>query len=144
MPADRSNIGLHDENLAPALSGSNYRRSNPFLTSDVIEFRSAAGNIRRGTKGGASLMEADMDNLTELIDRYIAMWNETDAERRRALIAQTWTEDARYVDPVLEAEGRAGIDTMVSGVHERFPGHRFRRTGDPDAHHGRVRFTWEL
>jgi len=85
-----------------------------------------------------------MDNLTELIDRYIAMWNETNVERRRALIAQTWTEDARYVDPVLQGEGRAGIDAIVRGVHERFPGHRFRRTSDPDSHHDRVRFTWEL
>ena len=85
-----------------------------------------------------------MNDLKELIDRYIAMWNETDPERRRALIAQTWTEDARYVDPALQAEGRAGIDEMVCGVHERFPGHRFRRTGDPDAHHDRVRFSWEL
>lgn len=85
-----------------------------------------------------------MDNLTELIDRYIAMWNETDANQRQALIAQTWTDDARYVDPVQHAEGRTGIDAMVCGVHERFPGHRFRRTGDPDAHHDRVRFTWEL
>jgi len=89
-------------------------------------------------------METEMDNLTELIDRYIAVWNETDPGHRRALITQTWTEDARYVDPVLEAAGAASIDAMVCGVHERFPGHRFRRTGDPDAHHDRVRFTWEL
>ena len=34
-----------------------------------------------------------MENPTDLIDRYIAMWNETDAERRRALIARTWTEE---------------------------------------------------
>jgi SnoaL-like domain len=90
------------------------------------------------------MMEAEMENLTELIDRYIAMWNETDANQRQALIAQTWTDDARYVDLVLQAEGQAGIDAMICGVHERFPGHRFRRTGDPDAHHDRVRFTWEL
>ena len=31
-------------------------------------------------------------NLTELVDRYIAMWNETDGGRRRALIARVWTE----------------------------------------------------
>lgn len=28
-----------------------------------------------------------MSNFTDLIDRYIAIWNETDAERRRGLIA---------------------------------------------------------
>jgi hypothetical protein len=89
-------------------------------------------------------MEAEMVNLTGLIDRYIAMWNETDANQRQMLIAQIWTDDARYVDPVLQAAGQAGIDAMIRGVHKRFPGHRFRRTSDPDAHHDRVRFMWEL
>jgi hypothetical protein len=31
-----------------------------------------------------------MNNVTELIDRYIATWNETDAKRRRDLIAKTY------------------------------------------------------
>jgi hypothetical protein len=85
-----------------------------------------------------------MNTLTDLIDRYIATWNETDGGRRRDLIAQTWTETACYLDPVLQGEGRDGIDAMIVGVHERFPGHRFRRTGEVESHHDRVRFTWEL
>ena len=85
-----------------------------------------------------------MSNLTDLIDRYIAMWNETDAERRRDLIARTWTEGASYLDPAVQGDGRAGIDAMVKAVQERFPGHRFRRTSDVEAHHDRVRFRWEL
>lgn len=85
-----------------------------------------------------------MNNVTDLIDRYIAAWNETDAERRRDLIAQTWTETASYIDPLMQAEGRAGIDAMIQGVQERFPGHRFRRTGEVDAYQDRVRFSWEL
>jgi hypothetical protein len=79
-----------------------------------------------------------------LIDRYIAMWNETDGNSRRDLIAAVWTEDANYVDPVLQADGHAGIDTMVQAVHQRFPGHRFRRTSEVDTHHDRVRFNWQL
>lgn len=85
-----------------------------------------------------------MTNLTDLIDRYIAMWNETDEARRRDLIAGVWTESASYLDPVLEGEGRSGIEAMVRGVQERFPGHRFRRTSEVDAHHDRLRFCWEL
>jgi hypothetical protein len=92
----------------------------------------------------ASQEETGMSTLTDLIDRYIAMWNETDGKRRRALIAQVWTENGSYLDPVMQAQGHAGIDGMVQGVHERFPGHRFRRSGDVDAHHDRVRFAWEL
>src|SRR5689334_20972989 len=89
-------------------------------------------------------MEPAMSNLVDLIDRYIAAWNETDGERRRDLIARTWTEDASYADPVMQGDGRTGIDAMVRGVQERFPGHRFRRTSDVDAVRDRVRFSWEL
>jgi hypothetical protein len=85
-----------------------------------------------------------MTDLTALADRYIAMWNETDAARRRALIAETWTPTATYLDPVMQGEGAAGIDRMVAGVQERFPGHRFRRTSAVDAHNDRLRFSWEL
>ena len=85
-----------------------------------------------------------MTNPTELIERYFAMWNETDAGRRRELIARTWTEDARYIDPMLEGEGQGGIDAMVAAVHARFPGYRFRRTSDIDLHHDSVRFAWAL
>ncbi len=85
-----------------------------------------------------------MNNLTDLIDRYIAMWNETDGERRREIIARVWTRNASYVDPVLQGEGQAEIDAMVKSVQERFPGHKFRRTSAIDMHHDRVRFGWEL
>ena len=29
----------------------------------------------------------------ELVDRYVAVWNQPDAERRRKAITQLWTED---------------------------------------------------
>ena len=81
---------------------------------------------------------------TDLIDRYIAMWNEADAKRRRDLIAQTWSEAASYVDTAVQGAGHAGIDAMVASVQQRFPGHRFRRTGAVEAHNDRVRFGWDL
>ena len=85
-----------------------------------------------------------MSNFTDLIDRYIAIWNETDAKRRRDLIARTWTEDSTYLDPLMRGEGHGGIDSMIQGVQAQFPGLLFRRTSEVDAHNDRVRFTWEL
>lgn len=85
-----------------------------------------------------------MNTLTDLIDRYIATWNETDGDRRRALIARTWAEGATYLDPMLQGDGRDGIDAMIVAVQERYPNHRFRRTGEVESHHDRVRFTWDL
>jgi hypothetical protein len=84
------------------------------------------------------------DDITDTVDRYIAIWNEGDAGRRRALIAQTWTDDASYVDPLMTGEGPDGIDAMIAGAQQQFPGHRFRLVAGPDVHHDRVRFAWEL
>src|SRR3954451_13171095 len=83
-------------------------------------------------------------DVATVVDTYIAMWNETDPERRRALIEQTWTEDASYVDPLMSGEGPSGIDAMVVGAQAAYPGHEFRLVAGPDAHHDRVRFTWQL
>ena len=66
-----------------------------------------------------------MASNTELIDRYIAIWNETNAQRREELIARTWTEDAVYLDPMMHGEGRRGIDVMIEGVQRQFPARDF-------------------
>ncbi|MGF6770303.1 hypothetical protein P3T18_002782 [Paraburkholderia sp. GAS199] len=85
-----------------------------------------------------------MNSHTDLIDRYFDAWNETDAARRRELIAATWTVDADYRDPLLSGAGHDGIDAMIRAVHERFPHHTFRRTTPVDAFADRLRFSWEL
>lgn len=77
-------------------------------------------------------------------DRYIAVWNERDGGRRRELIAETWTEDGSYLDPMMRGDGAEGIDAMIGGAQEQFPGHAFRRLGAADAHADRLRFSWEL
>ena len=85
-----------------------------------------------------------MSDTTQIVGGYIAMWNEPDAERRRALVAQTVTEDASYLDPVMAGAGIEGISEMIGGAQQQFPGHRFTLAEGPDAHHDRVRFTWSL
>lgn len=85
-----------------------------------------------------------MQATTDLIEGYIASWNEGDPGRRRALIARTFTEGATYLDPMMQGEGQAGIEAMIAAVQERFPGLRFRLAGKVDGHHDRVRFSWEL
>ena len=85
-----------------------------------------------------------MSDVTRLVDTYLAMWNETDAARRAEHIEHAWARDARYVDPMLEAEGYAGLEAIVAGVQTKFPGHCFRRVSGVDTHHDRVRFAWEL
>lgn len=85
-----------------------------------------------------------MTQTTELVDRYIASWNEPDADARRRMIDRTWTAEGRYLDPVNVAEGAQGIDAMIAGVQARFPGLVMRRTTEVDLHNDRVRFGWAL
>lgn len=79
-----------------------------------------------------------------IVERYFAMWNEDDQTRRRDLIAQTWAEGAHYLDPLMQGDGHAGIDALVQGVQQQFPGFRFRQVGAVDGHHSYARFSWEL
>ena len=57
-----------------------------------------------------------MTEVTTVVDGYIAMWNETDPERRRSIIEQTWAEDGSYVDPHAEVAGTDGLDALVAAV----------------------------
>jgi hypothetical protein len=86
----------------------------------------------------------DQTAASKLVEGYFAMWNEADGDARRAVVSATWTPDASYVDPMFSADGYDGLDTMVTAVHGQFPGHAFRLTGDVDAHHDRLRWTWAL
>ncbi|CAJ0682164.1 nuclear transport factor 2 family protein [Ralstonia mannitolilytica] len=79
-----------------------------------------------------------------LVDRYIAAWNATDPAQRRTLVAQTWTESATYVDPLMQGTGHDGIEGLIAGVQAKFPGFRFARDGGVDVVQDTLRFRWTL
>ena len=85
-----------------------------------------------------------MTDIEQTVEGYFDMWNEADPARRRELIERTWAPVANYVDPMFSADGYDELDAMVAGVHQQFPGHRFRLVGAVDAHHNMVRWGWEL
>jgi SnoaL-like domain len=85
-----------------------------------------------------------MTDIDTTIQAYFDMWNEQDPGRRAQAIERAWTGEAHYVDPMFQAEGPAALSEMVAGVHQQFPGHRFRLAGGIDEHHGYVRYQWEL
>jgi hypothetical protein len=59
-------------------------------------------------------------------------------------VAETVTDDANYLDPLMSGEGVAGIDAMIADAQSQYPGHRFALLAGPDTHHDRVRFSWSL
>ena len=84
------------------------------------------------------------NDLNTLVNRYIEAWNETDAGRRRELVAGTWSDDGTYVDPLMTGTGHDSIAAMIALAQERFPGHRFELSFGPDAHNEHLRFAWRL
>lgn len=82
--------------------------------------------------------------VSELIDLYLAAWNEGNEDARAVLIARAYTEDAAYRDPLMHASTRAGIGAMIGGARTHFPGFAFEQTGGVDVVDDAVRFSWTL
>ena len=85
-----------------------------------------------------------MPDIAEIVNSYIAAWNETDPQRRRTLVERTFSADASYLDPLMSGEGVEAIDAMIAAAQQQFPGYRFSLAAGPDAHQDRVRFNWSL
>lgn len=85
-----------------------------------------------------------MQDLHELIDAYLAAWNETDATRRAAQIERVWAPDGQLCDPPMAGRGHREIGAMAAALHAQFPGHQFRRSSAVDSHHQQFRFAWSL
>jgi SnoaL-like protein len=85
-----------------------------------------------------------MTDVTTIAERYIELWNERNAARRRELFAANWTANASYVDPIMSGDGPSGIDALIDGVHKKFPEFRFKLLGKVDGYGSHARFSWGL
>ncbi|MFZ2173342.1 MAG: nuclear transport factor 2 family protein [Rhodococcus sp. (in: high G+C Gram-positive bacteria)] len=85
-----------------------------------------------------------MNDFDTLVQAYLAIWNETDTDKRDAMVAELWADDGRCVDPIGAAEGPGAVSALIRSVQQQFDGMRFELAGDVDAHHDQARFTWEL
>jgi hypothetical protein len=91
-----------------------------------------------------------------LVDRYVALWNEADLERRRRVIAELWTEDgSQILQPPQEIRAIAAspgigmaatLEARPATSYEQWVGSdglSFRRRDDVDRLHDVVKFHWE-
>ncbi|MEV0720510.1 hypothetical protein [Asanoa sp. NPDC050611] len=104
-----------------------------------------------------------MDTHADLADRYIAVWNEPDAQRRRALVGELWSADGTHqmhppeevrtvadrfgVTPRLTAHGHAELESRVTKAYEEFvaPGRYLFRPQDTGTRvHDALKFRWEM
>src|SRR5262249_24643244 len=66
-----------------------------------------------------------MSEATDLVRRYLAVWNESDPDARREAVEAVWAEDGRYVDPLAAVAGHDAIAALVGTVQQQLPGHVF-------------------
>ncbi|MFZ6768013.1 nuclear transport factor 2 family protein [Undibacterium sp. Di26W] len=86
-------------------------------------------------------------NLTELAERYAAVWNEHDPAQRRKQIAALWTEDAVHYVQEREVRGHAALEARVIEAHEKWvvqAGYLFKFVGTVAGLHDSAKFNWVM
>lgn len=83
-------------------------------------------------------------DITSLIDRYCAVWNEPDQEQRKVLLEAVWAEQASYTDPRADTVGADELLAHIAKIRASRPGAKIVRTTAVDLHHGVARFGWRV
>jgi len=86
-----------------------------------------------------------MIDSSDIVARYVALWNEPDADERRTAIVALWAEDGVHYAPSHTCQGYTAIEARVTGAYERFVGsgdYVFRHAGNVETHHNVMRFNW--
>ena len=111
-----------------------------------------------------AFVESSSRSAAELAEKYLALWNEPDPDRRRRTIAELWTEDGRHIlqppqeirdiaaqpglamTAILEARGYDEIEARATSVYEHWVGSEglsFRGRDDVERLGDVVKFHWE-
>jgi hypothetical protein len=111
-----------------------------------------------------ALAEVSSRSATELAEKYLALWNEPDADQRRRMIAKLWVETGRHVlqppqeirevaaqpgialTAILQAQGYEQIEARAANVYDHWVGSEgvsFRGRDDADRLDDVVKLHWE-
>jgi hypothetical protein len=105
-----------------------------------------------------------MTDTQHLAEKYLALWNEPDADRRRRMIAELWTQDGRHIlqppqdireiaarpgialTAILEARGYEEIEARAASAYAHWVGSEglsFRARDDAERLGDVAKFHWE-
>jgi hypothetical protein len=88
-----------------------------------------------------------MINAQNLADRYVAVWNETDLQLRREMIAELWNADGVHFVRTLEARGYDALEARIVGSHNknvRDGGYSFQASPNAEQLRDIVKFNWTM
>src|SRR3954451_20569889 len=111
-----------------------------------------------------ALVDISSRRTAELAERYVALWNKPDADRRRWMIAKLWEPDGRHIlqppqqirgiaaqpvigmTAILTAQGYGEIEARATSAYEHWVGSEglsFRGRDDADRLDDVVKLHWE-
>src|SRR5215212_2774939 len=111
-----------------------------------------------------AFVEISSRSAAELAEKYVALWNESDADQRRPMIAELWAPDGRHIlqppqeiraiaaqpgiamTAILEARGYEEIEARAASAYEHWVGSEglsFRGRDDAERLGDVVKFHWE-
>lgn len=85
-----------------------------------------------------------MNDIPQTLHTYLAMWNECNEEKMRALLQQCIAEDCLWVDPQNAHRGREALAENVRQFRAQFPSAELTLASNVDGHHGRFRYEWAI
>lgn len=86
----------------------------------------------------------DATGARRSVDGFLELWNATDDATRREAIERTYTADGCFSDPTAQVVGHDAIEAHVVGTMAVFEGRTFALVGEPDLHHDRLLFRWQM
>ncbi|MFC7496797.1 MULTISPECIES: nuclear transport factor 2 family protein [unclassified Nocardioides] len=101
-------------------------------------------NAHTTATGTTTDTETSTSEAKDVVRAYLATWNATGEPEQRRLLAQHWSPEVTYVDPLAAVRGHDDLRALLSGVHVQFPGFVFSLVGNIDAHNRQLRFQWGL
>jgi hypothetical protein len=88
-----------------------------------------------------------LSDLNELVDRYVAVWNEPDADARRSAVAALWAEGGAHYTLSISAPGRDAIEDRIAKAYAQFVGtgdYLFTSGKNAVGQHNTAKFNWEM
>lgn len=87
-----------------------------------------------------------MVNVSEVVDSYVAVWNEADSKERRRRIRSVWVPDGTTCFSLLDARGYEAIEGRVTGSWDKWisEGKHIFKPKYATCHHDVVKFDWVL
>jgi hypothetical protein len=87
-----------------------------------------------------------MTDADKVLDQYLGVWNEHDADRRHELVGELYVSTAYYANQSADYQGIAEVERAVTRNYDGFlsKGYTFEMAEGAAAHHGSVRVPWRM